>query len=183
LSSNYRRNEVTCVALLCKHLGPLDIRSPPATVSDCPAWQRRASTCGRALLPHADKHKFLYVLVELCKSEAKRAGPHRPLQGTVLRGSVELPLAGVYFFLMRTNTCLFMCLNSVRARRSGRAAGRNARPQVEALRSHAGQSLRQSVGLLGRVFIPSQGRYLHKHRINTYKHPCLSGILTNDPSV
>jgi hypothetical protein len=40
----------------------------------CPAWQRRASTCGRALLPHADKHMFLYVL-ELCKSEAKRAGP------------------------------------------------------------------------------------------------------------
>jgi hypothetical protein len=39
--------------------------------------------------------------------------------GTVLRGSVELPLAGVHFFPMRTNTCLFMCLNSVRARRSG----------------------------------------------------------------
>jgi hypothetical protein len=25
----------------------------------CPAWQRRASTCGRALLPHADKHRPL----------------------------------------------------------------------------------------------------------------------------
>jgi hypothetical protein len=37
-----------------------------------PAWQRRASTCGRALLPHADKHMFICVL-ELCKSEAKRA--------------------------------------------------------------------------------------------------------------
>jgi hypothetical protein len=37
----------------------------------------------------------------------------------------------------------------------------------------------QSVGLLGRVIRPSQGRYLHtlehKHRINAYtlKHPCL----------
>jgi hypothetical protein len=38
---------------------------------DCPAWQPRASTCGSALLPHADKHMFVYVL-ELCKSEAKR---------------------------------------------------------------------------------------------------------------
>jgi hypothetical protein len=38
---------------------------------DCPAWQRRASTCGRPLLPHADKQMFVYVL-ELCKSEAKR---------------------------------------------------------------------------------------------------------------
>jgi hypothetical protein len=35
--------------------------------------------------------------------------------GTVLCGSVELPLAGVHFFPMQTNTCLFMCLNSVRA--------------------------------------------------------------------
>jgi hypothetical protein len=40
------------------------------TLRPCPAWQRRASTCGRALLPHADKHMFLYVL-EPCKSEAK----------------------------------------------------------------------------------------------------------------
>jgi hypothetical protein len=39
--------------------------------------------------------------------------------GRVLRGSVELPLAGVHFFPMRTNTGLFMCLNFVRARRSG----------------------------------------------------------------
>jgi hypothetical protein len=38
----------------------------------CPAWQHRSSTCGRALLPHADKLMFVYVL-ELCKSEAKRA--------------------------------------------------------------------------------------------------------------
>jgi hypothetical protein len=54
--------------------------------------------------------------------------------GRVLRGSVELPLAGVHFFPMRTNICLFMCLNSVRARRSG--------PQVEAVRCHAGQGIR-----------------------------------------
>jgi hypothetical protein len=35
----------------------------------------------------------------------------------------------------------------------------------------------QPVGLLGRVIIPSQGRYLHtgqhKHRINAYRHSCL----------
>jgi hypothetical protein len=35
----------------------------------------------------------------------------------------------------------------------------------------------QSIALLGRVIGPSQGRYLHaeqqKHRINTYRHPCL----------
>jgi hypothetical protein len=37
----------------------------------------------------------------------------------VLRGSVELSFAGVHFFPMRTNTCFFLCLNSVRARRSG----------------------------------------------------------------
>jgi hypothetical protein len=35
--------------------------------------------------------------------------------GTVLRGSVDFPLAGVHFFPMRKNTCVFMCLNSVRA--------------------------------------------------------------------
>jgi hypothetical protein len=40
--------------------------------------------------------------------------------GRVLCGSVELPLASVNFFHMRTNTYLFMCLNSVRERRSGR---------------------------------------------------------------
>jgi hypothetical protein len=43
----------------------------PRGLRQCPAWQRWASTCGRALLPHADKHMFVYVL-ELCKSEAKR---------------------------------------------------------------------------------------------------------------
>jgi hypothetical protein len=42
----------------------------------------------------------------------------RAVLGRVLRGSVELPLSGVHFFPMWTNTCLFMCLNSVRARRS-----------------------------------------------------------------
>jgi hypothetical protein len=35
----------------------------------------------------------------------------------------------------------------------------------------------QSVELLGRGIIPSQGRYLHigqhKHRINAHRHPCL----------
>jgi hypothetical protein len=45
-------------------------RRKRACLRDCPAWQRRASTCGRALLPHADKHMFVYV-IELCKSEAK----------------------------------------------------------------------------------------------------------------
>jgi hypothetical protein len=33
--------------------------------------------------------------------------------------------------------------------------------------------LRQLVGLVGRGISPSQGRYLHKHRIDTDKHPCL----------
>jgi hypothetical protein len=51
----------------------------------CPAWQRRASTCGRALLPHADKHMLLYVL-ELCKSEAKR--PHVRGEDTYSVGSL-----------------------------------------------------------------------------------------------
>jgi hypothetical protein len=41
-------------------------------IRPCPAWQRRASACGRALLPHADKDMFVCVL-ELCKSKAKRA--------------------------------------------------------------------------------------------------------------
>jgi hypothetical protein len=36
--------------------------------------------------------------------------------------------------------------------------------------------LRQSVGLLGRGISPSQGRYLHKHRINADKHPCLEWV-------
>jgi hypothetical protein len=47
----------------------------------------------------------------------------------------------------------------------------------------------QSLGLLGRVIIPSQGRYLHteqqKHRINANNTDIhdLSGIRTHDPSV
>jgi hypothetical protein len=46
----------------------------------------------------------------------------------------------------------------------------------------------QTVGLLGRVINPSQGRYLnteqHKHRINAHKDiHALSGIRTHDPSV
>jgi hypothetical protein len=47
-----------------------------ACLRSCPAWERRASTCERELLPHADKHIFVYVL-ELCKSEAKRPLPRR----------------------------------------------------------------------------------------------------------
>jgi hypothetical protein len=34
-------------------------------------------------------------------------------------------------------------------------------------------NLGQSVGHLGLGISPSQGRYLHKHRINADKHPCL----------
>jgi hypothetical protein len=45
--------------------------SPVVSLRPRPAWERRTSTCERALLPHADKHMFVYVL-ELCKSEAKR---------------------------------------------------------------------------------------------------------------
>jgi hypothetical protein len=46
----------------------------------------------------------------------------------------------------------------------------------------------QTVGLLGRVISPSQGRYLHtgqhKHRINAHTDiHALSGIRTYDPSV
>jgi hypothetical protein len=46
----------------------------------------------------------------------------------------------------------------------------------------------QTVGLLGRVISPSQGRYLntgqHKHRINAYiDMHALSVIRTHDPSV
>jgi hypothetical protein len=46
----------------------------------------------------------------------------------------------------------------------------------------------QTVGLLGRVMTPSQGRYLHagqhKHRINSYTYiHVLSWIRTHDPSV
>jgi hypothetical protein len=33
--------------------------------------------------------------------------------------------------------------------------------------------LRQSIGLLGQRISPSQGSYLHKHRINADKHPYL----------
>jgi hypothetical protein len=42
---------------------------------------------------------------------------------------------------------------------------------------------RQSVGLLGWASSPSQGRYLHKHRIKADRHPWLSGIRTHNPSV
>jgi hypothetical protein len=46
----------------------------------------------------------------------------------------------------------------------------------------------QTLGLLGRVISPSQGRYLHtqqhKHRINAHTDIyALSGIRTHDPSV
>jgi hypothetical protein len=46
----------------------------------------------------------------------------------------------------------------------------------------------QSVGLLGRVISPSQGRYLHtgqhKHRIHVHTDiHALNGILTHDPSI
>jgi hypothetical protein len=47
--------------------------------------------------------------------------------------------------------------------------------------------LTQTVGLLGRVISPSQGRYLnkgqHKHTINGHNIHSLSGIRTHDPSV
>jgi hypothetical protein len=33
--------------------------------------------------------------------------------------------------------------------------------------------LGQSVGLLGRGISPSYGRYLHEHRINVDRYPCL----------
>jgi hypothetical protein len=42
--------------------------------------------------------------------------------------------------------------------------------------------LRQCVGLLGREISQSQGRCLHKHRINAYIH-APSWIRTHDPSV
>jgi hypothetical protein len=46
----------------------------------------------------------------------------------------------------------------------------------------------QTVGLLGRVISPSQGRYLdtghHKHRLNVHTDiHALSGIRTHDPSI
>jgi hypothetical protein len=46
----------------------------------------------------------------------------------------------------------------------------------------------ESAGLLGRVIIPSQGRYLytgqHKHRLNVYTDiHALNGIQTYDPSI
>jgi hypothetical protein len=46
----------------------------------------------------------------------------------------------------------------------------------------------QTVGLLGRVISPSQGRYLHtgqhEHKINAHTNMhALSGIRTHDPSV
>jgi hypothetical protein len=66
-----------------------------------------------------------YITSKQCKrfTLLKRSKPEyiptASLLGCVLRGSVELPLAGVHFFPMRTTTCFFMCLNLVRARRSG----------------------------------------------------------------
>jgi hypothetical protein len=42
-------------------------------------------------------------------------------------------------------------------------------------------TIRQSVGLLGWGIGPSQGRYVHRHRINTNIH-ALSGIVTHDHS-
>jgi hypothetical protein len=47
------------------------------------------------------------------------------------------------------------------------------RPPVKRFISLQFLTLGQSVGLLGREISPSQGRYLHKHRINVDKHPCL----------
>jgi hypothetical protein len=41
----------------------------------------------------------------------------------------------------------------------------------------------ETVGLLGRVISPSQGRYLHKHGINAPRHYALSGIRAHGPSV
>jgi hypothetical protein len=41
--------------------------------------------------------------------------------------------------------------------------------------------LRQSVGLFGQVISPSQGHYLHKHRINAAKHPCLCPEWDSNP--
>jgi hypothetical protein len=43
-------------------------------------------------------------------------------------------------------------------------------------------TLRQSVGLLGRGISPSQGHYLHKHKINADIH-ALNGISTHDLNV
>jgi hypothetical protein len=44
-------------------------------------------------------------------------------------------------------------------------------------------NLRQSVVLLKRGIIPTQGRYLHKHRTKQTNIRTLSGIGTHDPSV
>jgi hypothetical protein len=65
--------------LLISFLCAVRCSSGSVFIRPCPAWERRTSTCGRALLPHADKLMFVYVL-ELCTSEAKRA-----TQDTALR--------------------------------------------------------------------------------------------------
>jgi hypothetical protein len=62
-----RNVEVSCIIVDMLHTYARWIRP-------CPAWQRRASTCGRALLPHADKHMFVYVL-ELCSTLPRRTRP------------------------------------------------------------------------------------------------------------
>jgi hypothetical protein len=75
------------------------------TVRPCPAWQRRASTCGLALLPHADKLMFVYVL-ELCKSEAKRRNSARPETGISLLYLLTFPegkAAGAWSWPLASN--------------------------------------------------------------------------------
>jgi hypothetical protein len=76
-----------------KNLGEDDILTGE-TLRPCLAWQRRASTCGYALLPHADKHMFVYVL-ELCKSEAKRSAG-QSLTGHPERKAETLSLEPAY---------------------------------------------------------------------------------------
>jgi hypothetical protein len=79
------------------------------SIRNCPAWQRRASTYGRALLPYADKHMFLYVL-ELCKSEAKRTARKWKLyaatQDTALGSVIILNDDAVERFQYRVKTYL-----------------------------------------------------------------------------
>jgi hypothetical protein len=67
---------------------------------------------------------------------------------------------------------------------NGSSAHSGSRPLIQ-FRNH----FSQTVGPLGRVISPSEGRYIrkgqHKHRINTYTANIhvLSGIQTHDPSV
>jgi hypothetical protein len=60
----------------------------------------------------------------------------------VLRGSVELPLAGVQVFPMRTKIYLFMGLNSVRARRRGPLPRRRLAQEAATVRPAAPRSYR-----------------------------------------